>query len=105
MDRRGFLTAFMGAAAGYMLASSNASALTPAQPALPDAPLEPEHAVQSEAEREAMRPEEARLRRYRRHWPRRRRIITHRYRARRPYYVYRRPRHYYRRRWYGRRYW
>jgi hypothetical protein len=105
MDRRGFLTAFMGAAAGYVLASSTADALTLTPPAQPDAALAPEHAVESEAERDAMRPETARLRRFRRHWPRRRRIIVHRYRARRPYYVYRRPRHYYRRRWYGRRYW
>ena len=110
MDRRGFLTVFIGAAAGLALAHESAAALTLAKPALPPTATPPQDAVLRQEDAQDARIEKARVyyRRRRRYRPRRRVVVVRRY----PYY-YRRyygPRYYYRPRVYWgprfhRRYW
>ena len=93
MDRRGFLTAFFGAAAGLALTSGSAAALTLAPPALPAPARPPEDALLREHDEEEARVEKARVVYRRRFRPRRRVVVRRpRYRYRRVY----RPRYYYR---------
>ena len=98
MDRRGFLTAFFGAAAGLALTSGSAAALTLATPAMPTPAQQPEDALLREHDEEAARVEKARVVYRRRFGPRRRVVVRRpRYRHRwvyRPRYY--RPRYYYR---------
>ena len=93
MDRRGFLTAFFGAAAGLALTSGSAAALTLATPAMPTPARQPEDALLREHDEEEARIEKARVVYRRGFWPRRRVVVRRpRYRYRRVY----RPRYYYR---------
>ena len=93
MDRRGFLTAFFGAAAGLALASGSAAALTLATPAMPTPERQPEDALLREQDEGEARVEKARVVYRRRFRPRRRVVVRRpRYRYRRVY----RPRYYYR---------
>ena len=98
MDRRGFLTAFFGAAAGLALTSGSAAALTLATPAMPTPARQPEDALLREQDDEEARIEKARVV-YRRGFRPRRRVVVRRPRYRRRW-VYRpryyRPRYYYR---------
>ena len=98
MDRRGFLTAFFGAAAGLALTSGSAAALTLATPALPAPKTPPEDALLREQGDEEASIEKARVV-YRRGFRPRRRVVVRRPRYRRRW-VYRpryyRPRYYYR---------
>lgn len=115
MDRRGFLTIFIGAAAGLALANETSAAMTLAKPALPSA-MTPQDAVLTEDDARQARIERARVyyRRRRYYRPRRRVVVVRRYpyyyrRYYGPRYVYR-PRYYYRPRVYWgpriyRRYW
>jgi len=93
MDRRGFLTAFFGAAAGLALARGSAAALTLATPALPTPARQPEDALLREQDDDEARIEKARVV-YRRGFRPRKRVVVRRprYRRRRVY----RPRYYYR---------
>jgi hypothetical protein len=98
MDRRGFLTAFFGAAAGLALTSGSAAALTLAAPAMPTPKTPPEDALLREHDENEARIEKARVVYRRGVRRRRRRVIVRRpYRYRRVYYrpIYR-PRYYYR---------
>ena len=115
MDRRGFLTAFFGAAAGLALASGSAAALTLAPPAMPTPARQPEDALLREQDDEEARIEKARVV-YRRGYGPRRRVVVRRprYRYRRVYrpryyygprYYYRPRRYYWGPRYYRRRYW
>jgi hypothetical protein len=102
MQRREFLKALIGCAAGAaaLVTAAEAMAAMPVAPA-PDDAAKPDPnvkpAIADKDEAEGMRPELVRHRhyhRYRRHW-RRRRV-----------YVYHRPRrHHWRRRYWRRRYW
>ena len=114
MDRRGFLTAFLGAAAGLALANGSAAALTRATPAMPTPARQPEDALLREQDDDEARIEKARVVYRRGYGPRRRVVVRRPYRYRRVYgprYYYP-PRYYYRPRpyyWgprvYRRRYW
>ncbi len=114
MDRRGFLTTFIGAAAGLALAHESAAAMTLAQPSLPPLATAPEDAVLSENDAQQARVEKARVYYRRRYWPRRRVVVVRRHpRYHRRYFGPRyvdRPRYYHRPRVYWgprvyRRYW
>jgi hypothetical protein len=59
MDRRGFLTAFFGAAAGLALTSGSAAALTLAAPAMPTPKTPPEDALLREHDENEARIEKA----------------------------------------------
>ena len=112
MDRRAFLTVFIGAAAGLALASESAAALTLAQPSLPPVAAPPENAVLTDEDSKNARIEKARVHYHRR--PRaRRRVVRRRSYRRYPVYRHRRfygPRYYHRPRYHWgprvyRRYW
>ena len=98
MDRRGFLTAFFGAAAGLALASGSAAALTLAPPAMPGPARQPEDALLREHDDDEARIEKARVVYRRGYGPRRRVVVRRPYRYRRVY----RPRYYYGPRYYYR---
>jgi hypothetical protein len=100
MNRRGFLTAFIGATAGLALAHREAMAMTVAPPHPFEPELQPDAAILSEDEHARMSVEEARLRRYRRVVRPRRRVIVRRYIVRPRRYHWNRGRHlgWYRRR-------
>jgi hypothetical protein len=79
MNRRGFVLALFGAAAGLALTHREAMALPIAKPQLPEPGLTPDHGVLSEDEHAQLSAETIRLRRYRRVIRPRRRGIVRRY--------------------------
>jgi Ni/Co efflux regulator RcnB len=101
MNRRGFVLALFGAAAGLALAHRESMALPMARPQPPEPELSPEAGLLSEEERAQLSLEEARLRRHRhvvvrryyvrprrRHWNRGRHLGWYRRRPRRRVYYY-----------------
>lgn len=79
MNRRGFVLAILGAAAGLALTHRDAMALPVATPQSPEPELAPEAGLLSEEERAQLSVEEARLRRHRHVIYPRRRVIVRRY--------------------------